>query len=92
MTDRLLTSDLVSRLREHAPQAGHYGAHGIGVLLEQAADELERLPTGFMERLRKAINHELPRTHKGFRCQYEQDQVMRALDRAFASVSEERNG
>jgi hypothetical protein len=34
-----------------------------------------------------AINHELPRTHKGFRCQYEQDSVMRALDKAFAAVT-----
>ncbi|MGC3959593.1 MAG: hypothetical protein QM813_17085 [Verrucomicrobiota bacterium] len=42
--------------------------------------------TGFIARLRAAINHELPRSHKGFRSQYDQDAVMRALDRAFASV------
>lgn len=36
-------TDLVERLREAAPQAGHYGAWSGGVLLEQAADELTRL-------------------------------------------------
>lgn len=37
------TSALVKRLREDALQMGHYGAHAAGVLMEQAADEIERL-------------------------------------------------
>lgn len=34
---------LVARLRDAAPQAGHYGAWSGGVLLEQAADEIQQL-------------------------------------------------
>lgn len=34
---------LVEKLRATAREAGHYGAWGGGVLLEQAADEIERL-------------------------------------------------
>jgi len=37
-------------------------------------------------RIKEEVNRELPRTHKGFRCQYEQDSVFRALDRAFLRV------
>ncbi len=35
-------SDILEKLREHAPQMGHYGLSGAGVLLEQAADEIAR--------------------------------------------------
>lgn len=39
----LTLNSLVEKLREHAPQMGHYGAHAGGGLMEQAADEIERL-------------------------------------------------
>jgi hypothetical protein len=45
------------------------------------------MSSDLLKRLRVEINRELPRTHKGFRCQYTQDMVMRALDLAFTRVS-----
>lgn len=38
-----MSSKLQSRLREFAPQMGHYGAYVGGELMEQAADEIGRL-------------------------------------------------
>ena len=35
--------DIVAKLRDGAAQAGHYGAWSGGVLMEQAADEIEAL-------------------------------------------------
>jgi len=45
---------LVEKLRDAAPQAGHYGAWSGGVLLEQAADEIDRLAVA----LKKALEPE----------------------------------
>ena len=42
---------LVPKLREAAAQAGHYGAWGGGVLLDQAADEIEQLREKYNELL-----------------------------------------
>lgn len=58
---------LIGRLRDAASQAGHYGAWSGGVLLEQAADEIERLRNDLAEAvaaLPQAVRNERERCAK----------------------------
>lgn len=42
--------DIVAKLRDGAAQAGHYGPWSGGVLMEQAADEIEALRAAIQRR------------------------------------------
>jgi hypothetical protein len=44
----------VMRMREYAEGAGHYGAWGGGVLLNEAADTIERLVAALLDCARQA--------------------------------------
>lgn len=50
---------LVEKMRDYAAQAGHYGAWGGGALLENGADEIERL-RGLYEELLFAVGNKCP--------------------------------
>src|SRR3954453_13942187 len=39
-----------------------------------------------LARLTEDMHRELPRTRKGFRCQYDQDAILRALQKAFNNI------
>ena len=76
---------LVEKLRDAASQAGHYGAWSGGVLLEQAADEIERLDTERLQiaaRIREAW-HQREASHGNRGGEYHEG-MLAGLDAAVA--------